>query len=58
MLVTKDSGGPAAKLDAARELGLPVVMVDRPPEPEAGTVPTVADAMAWLTAAVRPATPS
>ncbi|MEV4344571.1 cobalt-precorrin-6A reductase [Actinoplanes sp. NPDC049596] len=31
VLVTKDSGGPAAKLTAARERGLPVVMIDRPP---------------------------
>ncbi|WP_019877283.1 cobalt-precorrin-6A reductase [Sporichthya polymorpha] len=52
-LVTKDSGGAmtAAKLTAARELGVRVVMVDRPPAP-AG-VPTVADAadvLAWLNA--------
>ncbi|MEV6039443.1 cobalt-precorrin-6A reductase [Nonomuraea sp. NPDC052116] len=50
VLVTKDSGGPmtTAKLVAARELGLPVIMVDRPPLP-AGVrlVETAADAAAW-----------
>jgi len=53
LLVTKDSGGPmtAAKLTAARELGLPVVVVRRPPLPvSAGpVVSTVADAVAWVT---------
>jgi precorrin-6A/cobalt-precorrin-6A reductase len=49
VLVTKDSGGGTAKLDAARELGLPVVLVDRPPlPPEAGVAPTVEAALEWL----------
>ncbi|WP_173053734.1 cobalt-precorrin-6A reductase [Phytohabitans houttuyneae] len=51
VLVTKDSGGEmtAAKLTAARERGIPVVMVDRPAR-AAGvpTVSTVDDAVAWL----------
>jgi precorrin-6A/cobalt-precorrin-6A reductase len=49
VLVSKDSGGTTAKLDAARELELPVVLVDRPPLPSATeTAPTVAAAIAWL----------
>jgi precorrin-6A/cobalt-precorrin-6A reductase len=49
VLVTKDSGGSTAKLDAARELGRPVVLVDRPPlPPGTTTAPTVADAVEWL----------
>jgi precorrin-6A/cobalt-precorrin-6A reductase len=51
LLVTKDSGGSmtAAKLDAARELGLPVVVVDRPPLPDrVDAVPSVEDALAQL----------
>ncbi|MCF6744525.1 cobalt-precorrin-6A reductase [Blastococcus sp. KM273128] len=51
VVVTKDSGGSmtAAKLTAARELGLPVVLVRRPPLP-AGVpvVATVGDARAWI----------
>ena len=49
-VVTKNSGGSAtaAKLTAARTLGLPVVVVRRPPRPPGPTVATVADAEAWL----------
>ncbi|MCE6996775.1 cobalt-precorrin-6A reductase [Saccharothrix sp. S26] len=51
VLVTKDSGGPmtAAKLTAARHLGIPVVVVRRPPPPPAPLVETVAEAVEWLT---------
>jgi precorrin-6A/cobalt-precorrin-6A reductase len=48
VLVTKDSGGEAPKLQAARELGIPVVMVDRPVGPPAPTVAAVAEALSWL----------
>ncbi|RSN66897.1 cobalt-precorrin-6A reductase [Actinomadura sp. WAC 06369] len=51
VLVTKDSGGAmtAAKLTAARRLGVPVVVVDRPPVPDGVPVAaTVEDAAAWL----------
>ena len=53
VVVCRDSGGDltAAKLVAARELGLPVPMVDRPAVP-AGvtTVATVEEAVDWLRA--------
>ena len=51
VVVTKDSGGPmtAAKLTAARELGVPVVLVRRPPLPEGVPVAaTVEEAAAWV----------
>ncbi|WP_181771454.1 cobalt-precorrin-6A reductase [Amycolatopsis pittospori] len=50
VLVTKDSGGgmTAAKLTAARELDLPVVVVRRPLRPETASVTTVQDALTWL----------
>ncbi len=50
LVVTKDSGGghTAAKLDAARDRQLPVIVVRRPAQP-AGieTVPDVPAALAW-----------
>jgi precorrin-6A/cobalt-precorrin-6A reductase len=49
LIVTKDSGGrlTEAKLDAARECGLPVVIVERPPRPDVATVATVGQALTW-----------
>jgi precorrin-6A/cobalt-precorrin-6A reductase len=53
VLVTKDSGGTltSAKLIAARSLGLPVIVVRRPPTPDVPTVSTVEDALSWLDSA-------
>lgn len=50
VIVTKNAGGGAtgAKLAAARMLGLPVVIVARPPLPPGERVPDVAGARAWL----------
>jgi precorrin-6A/cobalt-precorrin-6A reductase len=48
VLVTKDSGGPAAKLAAARALGVPVIVVDRPPAPAVSTTASVQDAVDWI----------
>jgi len=49
LVVTKDSGGSLteAKLGAARELGLPVLVVDRPPRPAMEAVTSVAEALTW-----------
>ncbi len=49
-IVSKNSGGEAtyAKIIAARELGLPVVMIQRRPLPGGEQVADVQQAMAWL----------
>ncbi len=49
-LVSKNSGGEATygKIEAARALGLPVVMVERPAAPTGETVGTIDACMAWL----------
>ncbi|MEL6168746.1 MAG: cobalt-precorrin-6A reductase [Pseudomonadota bacterium] len=56
VIVAKDAGGSGgmAKLGAARALGLPVLLIDRPPPPDAKTVPRVEDALAWLGLAPKP----
>jgi len=50
VVVSKDSGGSAtyAKIEAARALGLPVVMIARPDKPTGHAVASPEDAVAWL----------
>ena len=50
VIVTKNAGGDStsAKLLAARELGVHVVMVARPRQPDVTTVSNVAQAVSWL----------
>lgn len=52
VVVSKNSGGSAAhaKLEAARALGLPVVMIARPSPPSGPRVKTVAAAADWIEA--------
>lgn len=49
-IVAKNSGGAAtySKIAAARSLGIPVFMFERPPVPDCPAVATVAEAVAWL----------
>ena len=49
-VVAKNAGGTgaAAKLTAARTLGLPVILIDRPVLPPRAVAATVAEVMAWL----------
>ncbi len=50
VIVAKNSGGAAThgKIAAARALGLSVIMLRRPPLPEAMAVETVDEALGWL----------
>lgn len=50
IIVAKNAGGAGAeaKLVAARDLGLPVVLIDRPTVPERRVARSVAEVMAWL----------
>lgn len=50
VLVTKNAGGgdTAPKLAAAREAGIPVIMIDRPPTPAGPSVDTADAALDWL----------
>ena len=49
-IVSKNSGGDAtyAKIIAARELGIPIVMVQRPTMPRGEKVTSIEEAIAWL----------
>lgn len=59
VLVTKDSGGPAAKLEAARAEGVPVLVVARPPlPPGVDVVETVEGALARVRDTVARCAPS
>jgi len=56
-VVSKDSGGTAgAKIVAARRLGLPVVLVERPAPPPGGTVENVEAVMDWVESTIFGAT--
>ncbi|MFC2969093.1 cobalt-precorrin-6A reductase [Acidimangrovimonas pyrenivorans] len=50
LVVAKNAGGDGAraKLDAARALGLPVILIDRPAVPQRPVVDDVAAVMGWL----------
>lgn len=56
VIVSKNSGGSAtyAKIEAAREIGLPVVMITRPNKPADHVVASAEEAVAWLAHAPAP----
>ena len=49
-IVSQNSGGQGSwpKIEAARELGLPVAMIRRPPQPDGLKINTVAEAISWV----------
>lgn len=50
LVVAKNAGGEGAraKIDAARTLGVPVIMIDRPAVPPVATVHDIGDVLAWI----------
>jgi precorrin-6A/cobalt-precorrin-6A reductase len=50
IVVAKNSGGTATygKIAAARALGIDVIMLRRPPPPDAAAIETIEDAIVWL----------
>ena len=54
-IVSKNSGGRAtyAKIIAARELDIPVIMVQRPARPEGEKVSDIEEAIAWLSSHIK-----
>ena len=49
-IVSRNSGGAGAyaKIEAARELGLPIIMIARPPPPKGPLLATVAGVKSWV----------
>jgi precorrin-6A/cobalt-precorrin-6A reductase len=60
VIVSKNSGGTAtyAKIEAARDLGLPVVMIARPHKAAGHVVHSAEEAVAWLERRLHDAAPS
>jgi precorrin-6A/cobalt-precorrin-6A reductase len=54
LVISRNSGGAATrgKLSAARALGLPVVMIRRPPAPEGAVVDGIDEAVRWIQGAL------
>ena len=54
VVVSRASGGPSTrgKLDAARALGIPIIMIRRPPPPPAPHAASPEEALAWIARAL------